>query len=584
MEINVASRVVQPTTLHPENASRKQATIDIALFAPHNEHVELIAQWNDWKPQPMSKGDDGWWRVPVTLEDGEHLYRFRVKSTSYFANGEMLDISDPYALQVRPDQDENAVLRIKDGKRVWTTYEWKHDAVPLPTNDKLVIYEMHIGDFTGTKEKTGTFLGAIEKLDYIKSLGINAVELMPVKEFPGRGWGYSLKSLFGVENSYGTPDDLCRFIDECHRMGIRVIIDGVYNHAHADAYLAKIAYEYWFYRTNPDGPEMDWGPKYNFEHFDSVYNLFPARKYVIDSLLFWVEKFHIDGIRFDATAAIKNFDIMREFTDAAYSKVEERKPFICIAEHVPQDPEITGRERGRPMDAAWHEPLGRLLQAVISFTEQGGQKPQDLDALSKMLDPATNGYGLATRAVSFVGNHDYKRPMTILGEEGHLFGDAAFRRMKIGHALLLTAPGIPMIWMGTEFGMPSDKSLDPMPLDWSLLDNHDNSDLLEFHRRLVALRNCDPALRSDFFQTLLADQERQLFAFKRWTDNGSVTIVVANLKDDDVGEITLPVEGLDGFEFDDAVEGGRFKAEANAIKLTLGKSQVRVLASVPQKS
>lgn len=562
---------------HPTDKSNNKAVTELALFAPHNEVVELVAQWNDWKPQPLTKGDDGWWRASVSLEDGDYAYRFRVKSLSYFALCEMLDVSDPYALQICKDTDDNALLCIRDGQRVWTTYDWRHDDVPLPTNDKLVIYEMHIGDFTGTKEKPGTFLSAIEKLDYLTSLGINAVELMPVKEFPGRGWGYSLKSLFGVENSYGTPDELCRFVDECHARGMRVIIDGVYNHAHADAYLAKIAYEYWFYRTNPDGPEMDWGPKYNFEHYDAVFDIFPARKYVIDSLLFWVEKFHLDGIRFDATAAIRNFDVMREFTDATYSKVEERKPFICIAEHVPQDPEITGRERGRPMDAAWHEPLGRLFQAIISFTEQGGQKLHDLAALAKMLDPATNGYELATRAITFVGNHDYKRPMTILGEEGKVFGEAAFRRMKLGHALLLTAPGIPMIWMGTEFGMPSDKSLDPRPLDWSLLNNADNTDLLDHHRKLIALRHSNPALRSDFFQTLLCDQERQLIAFKRWTEDGSVAVVVANLRDQETGDVAVPIADLDGKDFQDVIGTGTFHVESGELKLQLAQSEVKVL-------
>ncbi len=142
--------------------------------------------------------------------------------------------------------------------------------------------------------------------------------------------------------------------------GIRVIVDGVYNHAEADSPLAKISYEYWFYRENPDPANMQWGPKYNYDHYDSNLKLFPARKYVIESICSWLEHFHIDGIRFDATRALANFDVMREFTDAAFNKLGGSKPFFTVAEHIPEDPAIAGYPKG-PMIAAWHETLANQL-------------------------------------------------------------------------------------------------------------------------------------------------------------------------------------------------------------------------------
>ncbi len=233
----------------------------------------------------------------------------------------------------------------------------------------------------------------IEKLDYLVELGINAVELMPVKEFPGKSWGYNLRSLFAVDSSYGSPSDLCRLVDECHGRGIRVIMDGVYNHAEADAPLAKIDYEYWFYRENPDPECMHWGPKFNYTHYDENLKVFPARKYVIESIEFWMEHFHIDGIRFDATAAIKDFNIMREFTDAAFKKIDGRKPFFTVAEHIPEDPAIVGYPDRGPMVALWHESFAKQLQAVATRHERDGADPWDLDALEQKMNPATNGMG-----------------------------------------------------------------------------------------------------------------------------------------------------------------------------------------------
>jgi len=260
------------------------ANIELALFAPYNEVVELIGDFSGWKPLAMSRGDDGWWRVSVELSDGDHLYKFRVKSLSYFAMGETLDVFDPYALHVTNDEHENSIVRVKDGQRVWTEYVWRHDDVPLPQNEELVIYELFVGDFGGTNDRRGVFTDVIARLDSLQDLGINCIELMPVKFFPGQGWGYNLRSLFAVASVYGSADELCQLVDECHARGIRVVIDGVYNHADSESPLAKIAYGYWYYEQNPDQPEMQWGPKFNYGHFDENLGIFPARKYVIESI------------------------------------------------------------------------------------------------------------------------------------------------------------------------------------------------------------------------------------------------------------------------------------------------------------
>lgn len=172
--------------------------------------------------------------------------------------------------------------RLRTAKRSRRCTSGSIDDQPLPSNDELIIYELHVGDFRGgvgdtVGDRKGCFTDVIDKLDYLADLGINCIELMPVNEFPGHhSWGYSQRSIYAVENSYGTPDELCQLIDECHARGIRVIHDAVYNHMEMDAPLTQIDYEYWFYRDNPDFDHLDFGPKFNYEFYDEQHKCFPC--------------------------------------------------------------------------------------------------------------------------------------------------------------------------------------------------------------------------------------------------------------------------------------------------------------------
>ena len=558
--------------------------IELGLFAPYNEVVELIGSWSEYKTIPLIKTDDGWWRYRLDLPDGDYRYKFRVKSNSYFARGEMLEVFDPYCIQVSDDGKEMSILRVENGRRNEFSYVWKHDDVPLPTNDKLVIYEMHVGDFTrglGTraedgKWEKGRFKDAIEKLDHLVELGINCVEIMPVKEFHGESWGYNIRSLFAIENAYGPAADFCELIDECHARGMRVVMDGVYNHADAECPLAKIDYEYWFYHPNPDPPEMDWGPKYNYTHFDPHHNIFPAKKYVLESIKRLVGWFHVDGIRFDATRAIKHFDVMRELTDAAIEQVGTMKPFICICEHISEDPAICGYPDGGPMHAAWHESLAKVLQAYAAGVERDGAKPWDIDELARKINPHTNGYGTGAHTVNYASSHDQVRLMRVIGEQGKIFDDAAFRRMKLTASILLTIPGLPMLYMGQEFGMSNEKSLEPRPLDWSLLKNEGNTNLLKHTAGLVKLRTGTPAMNTDNFEITLIDPKRQILGYKRWNDAGGVVLVVANLRDEPAGDFTVADKGLEDGIWREHGSNFEMTVQAGVLTDTLGPSEVKI--------
>lgn len=556
----------------------KQKGVDFQLFAPYNESVALIGSWNDWEQLPMQKDEKGYWRVNVPLKDGVYEYKFVVKSLSWFAAGEEKVVADPTAIQLSVKRD-NAVLRVKNGECVPVEYEWKHDDVPLPPDADLIIYELHVGDFTGGpgdetgKRKRGTFKGVIDKLDYLAELGINAIELMPVTEFPfAHSWGYSQTSLFAVENTYGTPEDLCRLIDEAHARGIRVIHDSVYNHMEADSPLTQIDYEYWFYRDNPDPDFLDFGPKFNYEKFDENLQTFPARKHVVEAIKSWIHIFHTDGVRFDCTRALKYYDLMRWF-QVEMKQTAGPKPFLTIAEHVPQDPTIAGVNG--PMDAAWYENWRAQMAATTLGVEYEWRQPFNTDEVLRVLDARLDGWASNRNVINCLDNHDHDRIMWLLGAHANTFDAAAFRRMKLGAALLLTSPGLPMIWMGTEFGEVSPKEIDKQPLDWILLENASNRGLFEHYKSLIAFRKANPALRTDNFEPIGNWRDRGIIAYKRWNDEGNVVIVVANLCDRYAGYFEVGGGLEDGFwhehvwNYDTVVQGG-------VLRDTLAESEVKI--------
>ncbi|HBL10634.1 MAG TPA: alpha-amylase [Cyanobacteria bacterium UBA11162] len=510
------------------------APIEFTLFAPYNQGASLIGSFSNWEEVPMKKTEDGYFRASVELEDGVYQYKFRVQSKSWFFEPDQwVEVNDPYATDI-DNPTQNSVVRIKDGERIVDTYVWQHDDKPLPPDRELVIYEMHVGDFSGGEDDPyarGKYKHVIEKLDYLCELGVNAIELMPVKEYPGDySWGYNPRYFFATESSYGPTEGLKRLIDECHARGIRIIMDGIYNHSEAESPLTQIDHDYWYHHS-PRDPDNNWGPEFNYEHFDENLQTYPARKFIGDTVRFWIEEYHIDGIRYDAARQIANYDFMHWIVQEA-KKTAGIKPFYNIAEHIPETTSITNVDG--PMDGCWHDSFYHFVQPILcgeSF---------DLEQLMNVLYPKRQGYpeGIS-KLVNYITNHDQERLIRSLGDAG-IFDDEAFKRVKLGAILLMTAPGIPMIWMGQEFGEYKNREPNqPKKLEWDLLKNERNRDLFEFYKGIIAFRKQNSALKSTQVDFIHANPEGKVLAYGRSDGEESQVIVVANFSDQSFDEYQI---------------------------------------------
>jgi 1,4-alpha-glucan branching enzyme len=554
--------------------------INFQLFAPRLEFVNLLGEWNGWQPIPMKRDEHGVWCAEVDLADGDYIYQFELKPKTEDGTAKPIIVADPTGIEFskRSDTNDCTVVKVRNGKRITTTYKWQHDDAPLPPNRQLVIYEMHIGDFRGgpgdTDNKEGTFQSIIKKLDYLTSLGINAIQFMPINETPSSNyWGYSQRSIYAVENTYGSPDDLCHLVDECHKRGIRVIHDAVFNHMDENAPLVKIDYSYWFYAENPDKPELDFGPKFNYEFYDEEHDLWPAREHMISAINLWVSEFHIDGIRIDSTRAVKHYDLLKWINDETHHRVGF-KPFYTIAEHLPQDPSITGVNG--PIDAAWHDNFYHQMITTILGIGDENHQPYVTDEILRLMDVRQDGFDSPYNVVNYLNNHDHERVMYLLGAKANVFDDTAFKRNKLGAALLMTAPGIPMLWMGEEFGQATQKTEKRQPLHWSLLKNDRNKGLWEQYKFLIQLRKTNPALYSDHFEVIANLADRGIVAFKRWNEQGNIVVVLANLKPEYAGNVEILLPGIENGCWREVIYNYEIVIQHSLLSDTLAASEVKI--------
>ncbi len=340
----------------------------------------------------------------------------------------------------------------------WTDSSWRGVALP-----HQVIYEMHIGTFT----REGTWLSAMAELPRLAELGVTVLEVMPVGEFPGRfGWGYDGVQWFAPAHIYGRPDDFRRFVDRAHGLGLGVILDVVYNHLGPDGnYMGKFAPQFFCAETT------DWGKAINFDGRESG----PVREFVIANACYWIEEFHLDGLRLDATQDIHDCSedhILRAIAREVRRRAAPRE-VIIIAENEPQETQLVRapEQCGYGLDALWNDDFHHTAMVALTgrneayYTDYLGT-PQEFISSAKYgylyqgqryqwqkKRRGTPGLDLAPAAfVNFIQNHD-QVANSAYGQRCHMLASPG--KLRALTALLLLAPGTPMLFQGQEFAASS---------------------------------------------------------------------------------------------------------------------------------
>ncbi len=493
----------------------KDGRITFRFFAPGKDAVHLIGSFNDFdhEADPLESDGDGVWSISKSLDSGEHEYRFVVDGQTV--------VGDPYATEVRfPTDDKQglAILRVGgDG------YAWRHDDWQAPAYRDLIIYEINLTDFVPEAEPGEAFAAATDRLDYLVDLGMNAVELMPVFARPGPGWGYDPTHLFAVHPRFGALDDLRRFVDTCHAKGIAVILDIVLSHTGPDHAFAQL----WSLEDSPfySEPLTEDEQEFGLPSFD--YRSDHTWRFVRDVLRYWIDAAHIDGYRLDylKLPGIENGDATSGLADLIRDVRENRH---VIGEHIPEDP---GEVNASGLSGAWHKRFTHAIRSLLLHADLHGFSYDDLPAAAGVLDHADQGYDGPTQMVNYLETHDENRLLEHLQNEG-VEPELAAHLSALSASILFTAPGIPLIYHGQEWGEDTQRDEQSNPIHWDRLEQDPGRGLHEHYRKLIRLRRDHPALRANGFTIDLADNDAKTLVYHRWNGEGDVVLVAANFSDE----------------------------------------------------
>lgn len=488
-------------------------------------------------PLNYAGGANGLWQVTTTLgptagssygQPGRHLYRYQLLRN---AQPIVFWFADPFARQSGPGT--HSAFRLETGS---VAFSWTDGAFRVPKVDEMVAYELHVGEFARD------FDGVRRRLDYLRGLGVNVIELMPftnVKE--SAEWGYTPLGFYCPDDRYGTPDDLKRLVNECHQRGIAVILDAVYAHAHPE-----FAYNVVYYATGVANPMMGIFAEDFFPGRPGTdYNKTFTREYFLELNKYWMTEFHLDGFRYDYVPGI--FDgptgngyafltyetyqfskgIARFQDPAGYSRI------IQCAEHLP-DPKGILRTtysnccwQNQLMDKSADTAIWQYVDADLAFLFD----PEFVGYPSTYSNPAA-GDSFPVAPFQYIEQHDNRRFIARIAESslrdllGEPYGDrAAFYRVQPYLIALYTGKGIPMLFQGQEFcdnwGMASwgiGRNLFERPVHWDFFYDTYGKALVRLVRILGTLRNANTALasRGDFFYfNNPGHQSQRVIVFRR---------------------------------------------------------------------
>jgi maltooligosyltrehalose trehalohydrolase len=550
---------------------REKARIEFRVFAYQKKGVSLLLRTKDGeKTIPMEQEEPHIYSTVVEGLGLDLLYKFSIENEG--------DYPDPYS-NYQPQGVHGFSQVIDHGSYSWNDGQWKGRDL-----EKFIIYELHPGTFS----PEGTFKGAVEKLDYLLELGINAIELMPVTQTPGRwNWGYDGANFFSVNKNYGTPDDLKFLVDTCHQKKIGVILDVVYNHLGPEGNYLPVYGPYFTekYKTG-------WGAAVNYDDGFSEY----TRAMVLENVRYWLEQYHIDCLRLDAIHAIMDKSsnhILQEMSSTAkeVGKKTGRKIFL-IAETDENDVKIINppEKGGYGIDAQWMDDFHHIIHSVLTG-EKGGyyQDYGYLEGLEKafknyLYTGEFSQFWQKNRGTDASQNPGYQFVVSLQNHDqvgnracgGRISALVDFHFLKAAAGLIFLSPYIPLLFMGEEYAEENpflfftdyeDSKLQsavsegrreefkdfnwdeiPNPQDERSFFNskltsrenwkEENQWIFNFYRDLINLRKNHPALlhlEKDNTEVRV-NSEQKMVEVKRWNSNKKLRALI------NLGEEEIPLE------------------------------------------
>jgi 1,4-alpha-glucan branching enzyme len=540
--------------------------VTFRVWAPFAGQVSVAGDFNGWSATANSlvSENNGYWSVDVPGAGVGQQYKFIIANTGQLP----LFRNDPYARSMTHSGGAlNSLIASCDEVYAASGYT-------TPAWNELVIYELHMGSFVfdpASPRKQGSFAAATGKLDYLRDLGINAIEVMALAEFDGDiSWGYNPAYIFAIEDEYGGPDGFRAFVNEAHKRGIAVIIDVVYNHL---GYPSDDMWRFDGWSANGKGGIYfynDWRSTTAWGETRFDYGRGEVRQYLRDNALRWLEQRFADGLRWDSVGSIRNVrdqnndtgdDIAEGWSLMQWinSLIKQRQPWkISIAEDLKDNEWITRDEGagGAGFDAQWG---AGFLWTVRGAIIGGNDGSRDMYALRDVVGQYYNGD--AFQRVIYTESHDADSngqarvpEMIWPGNAGSYFSK---KRSTLGAALVFTSPGIPMIFMGQEFLESGYFHNDPQELDWSKANT--NSGILQLYRDLIHLRrnwfNNTRGLRGQHVNVHHTNNGAKVLAFHRWDQGGSGDDVVVVLNFTNQGYASYSI----GFP-----RGGRWRVRFNS--------------------
>ncbi len=545
--------MTQTTSLYPGMGARPFAQgVSFRLWAPHAEQVSVVGNFNQWSTQahPLVSEKNGYWSRDILVSKPGDEYKFVLKQ-----NGSEQWKLDPYARDVQSSIG-NAVI-------YQDTFNWEDQQYQAPGWHETIIYEMHIGTFNDEPGgKPGDIESVILRLPYLKSLGINMIQLMPPMEFAGGySWGYNPAYIFAIEDDYGHAETMKRFINEAHKLGIGVIIDVVYNHF-GPSDLDLWRFDGW--QENDKGGIYfynDWRSNTPWGDTRPDYGRSSVRDYIRDNALMWLEEYHADGLRWDATAYIRNvagqsnngvsdipdgWSLMQWVND----EIKRTQPWkLCIAEDLRENAWICkqGVEGGAGFDSQWSSVFVSTIRDAVTVIND---EDRDMGRVAFTVEQKFNDNSIErviyTESHDEVANGKARVPEEI--SPGAADSWYAKKRSTLAASLVFTAPGIPMLFQGQEFledGWFDDK--DPLDLKKQRLF----SGILTLYSNLIGLRRNDTkvtrGLSGQNINVYHINNSDKLIAFHRWHLGGAGddTVVICNFSHKPFAEYYLgfPREG-----------------------------------------